>query len=343
MSRRGKKNNPLSWDFTGLPDSILNNRMFRSYRHDQKATKEDRLSSRKKRMRGLTSVLPRKKADTIEKWLPSTELIVVPRNGMTLKEGKALGEQFSRENKVLVVADAQDLIDSLVGQEHQFTPFMMLHDVMEYYIDQSQSYRFDWSPHIKELKNIDEKMHELTLSIDAGDEPFHKFGFYKEIKISQYLPRISSMHLKEANQRMKRIHRSLFRINLGTQYALQRDFQNKLSDLFALWAMNENLTEDQLIFLGDDEYNEILSNPYTFFFVDSKVSINGSLEQREEDGKLFDEYKDKVRNVYVNTGTSYPKKQKTKIVQLLNNLFIGVLQSMKKDGFVPIPSYWSER
>ena len=342
MTRRSK-NNPLSWDFSSLPESTLKNRMFRSYLHDRKPTKEDRLASRQKRMRGLTSFTPRKRTDTIERWLPSTELVVIPRNGMTLKEGQALGEQYRKQNKVLVVVDTDDLIDSLPGQEHQFTPFMMLHDVMEHYIGLAEVYRFEWSPYIEELEDIDGKMHELTLNIDAGDKPFHKFAFYKDVKIAPYLPRISSMHLKEANKAMKRIHRSLFRINLGTKYALDGNFQNKLSDLFALWAMNERLTEDQLIFLGDEEYNEILSNPYTFLFVDSKVTLNGSPEQRAEDGKLFDEYKDKVRHIHVTTGHPYPTREKAKIVQLLNALFAGILQSLREDAFVPIPAYWSEK
>ena len=214
-----KKKNPFHWDLSGLPeDQFKTQRSLSIYRKD---VDESRIIQRG-RIKARVGKYKRK--DTIESWLPNTNLYLVTKLGIckhfNLTRIKWNWLVDNQENiRSFVGADEDDIVlidDTQISAEDTYelyTPFMMLHDVYEFF--SLYPGRFGSS------RNVDEQIQKLV------SENFI------------YVPILLHLILKDSDNLFD------FEKSNSTFLTFIRDTQNQSSDLFALWCKNEKLFPHQ--------------------------------------------------------------------------------------------------
>lgn len=327
-----KRKNPLSWDMSKIPEIFRKKKMLRSYAHDRRATKAERQKHRDLRMRGITSIQPRKQIDTIQNWLPSTEFVVYPETVVREMIGRRniqyLGKQYAKNGQVIVSASLGSLLD-VAEFGDQFTPFMMLHDVMETFLLEGAHYYYKSHEHPPQPPPISTrglfkgKKWDLVYLIDGEEYVFTISRAFFPI----LLPNISLMYMNILEPFSTKGD-ELRRRPVGTQYLLEDGGNNLVSDMFAVWAMKERLKPNQFIYLGDDEFNQFMEHPAFIKWLDVHSQGDRHFQDRWDELRFAD--------IQLVSKIKVSQHAKKKTVQALNKYFAEVLSTIKKAGFVDI-------
>lgn len=224
-----RKKNPVTYDLTGLSEDMFKRRALRTYRQDRKATTEERQKA--KAQKKGQPVIPRPRKQRIERWLPSVDLFIEsinidyeaasqrPRFDL-FETVEGVEEQVDEiVNRVLRTPHTKPRILLLLGEDEmvsvteQLTPLMMLHDLFE-----------AWS-----LVNDTE--------VRGPNDIFPMVPRWPAYNRTA----MTTIFLADQEER--------YRGALGEDVLTSP--QDKVSDLFAQWAKNEHLTEDDIWWFDD--------------------------------------------------------------------------------------------
>ncbi len=223
-----RKKNPLTYDLTGLSEGMFKRRPLMSYREDREATAKER--QRAKAQKKGQPILPRPRKQRIERWLPSVDLFVESINIDYEATSQRSQGFFSSIDGVeeQVEATANRILNAphttprvllflgeseLVAVNEQLTPLMMMHDLFE-----------AWSE-------------ENEIEIRYQNDIFPMVPAWPAYN------RVAMTTIFVPGQEKK------YRGTLGEDIILNP--QDKASDLFAQWAKNEHLTEDDIWWFDD--------------------------------------------------------------------------------------------
>lgn len=285
MSRRGKKNNPLTYDFTRLPEDLLKKKMYRSYRHDRLATPEERAERKRRLEKGIQYILPRPKKMTIGKWFVEADLYFLPIESLTgdsdlLKElnneslmyqeyksampvpvfpPSTLEEYFLQIYYEPMGKSLYDIIKSFKKQGKTLVLFSALRLIEVFGLDQMTP--FMMAHDIGELLFESGEMYPYTHSMVPNTieivATFDK-GYQISLRTPQpsngedfvspmpFLPNLSMLKIKNRTRRG-------FNKPIGTLHLNTPD-TNAISDVFALYAIKGQLTIDDFIWADDPLY-----------------------------------------------------------------------------------------
>lgn len=235
MSQRNK-NNPLFYDLSTYPEETFRQgKSLRSYRDDRTATQEER---KRYYSRGRGGFLPRPRKQQIEKWLEGLYIIVITPQALTLGSPKDqsayqdliwFGEMPPQGSKILY--QGKELTEII--REYQDSPYHL-------HIAPENPTFFGFSDQYTPFMMIHD-IGEILYGDDwsVGAESYD----WKTRKL--YLPRVRHIFQKTKTEKGTKL--------IGTTY-ITSNLSDRDLDLWALYAMKNNLTVDDFLWWDDLDF-----------------------------------------------------------------------------------------